>query len=150
MKIGDIVRSKRSGKLYKVVEEEIGQIKGYTCEPVKREDAKYYFRESEVEAVIEKKAIMTLNEAIEHCEEKIDCTDCGMQHKQLAEWLKELTVLRERVSVDQCILHLRRNGYIVRKWTKNMQQDSDECVALDEEGKSKDCSGCSCSVCLLQ
>lgn len=53
-------------------------------------------------------------------------------------------------SIDQCILHLRRNGYIVRKWTKNMQQDSDECVALDEEGKSKDCGGCSCSVCLLQ
>lgn len=53
-------------------------------------------------------------------------------------------------SIDQCILHLRRNGYIVRKWTEDMQQDSDECVALDEKGKSKDCGGCSCSVCLIQ
>lgn len=53
-------------------------------------------------------------------------------------------------SIDQCILHLRKNGYIVRKWTKDMQQDADECVELDEEGKSKDCGGCSCSVCLMQ
>lgn len=53
-------------------------------------------------------------------------------------------------TISKCIAYLNRNGYIVRKWTKNMQQDSDECVALDEEGKSKDCGGCSCSVCLLQ
>ncbi len=150
MKIGDIVRSKRTGRLYKVMEEEREQIKGYTCEPVKREDSRYYFREAEVEVVTEKKGIMTLDEAIIHCEEKIDFTECGMQHKQLAKWLKELKALRERSSVDQCILHLRRNGYIVKKWTKNMQVDSDECVELDEKGKSKDCGGCSCSVCLMQ
>ena len=33
---------------------------------------------------------MTLSEAITHCEEKIDCTQCGKEHRQLAEWLKEL------------------------------------------------------------
>lgn len=34
---------------------------------------------------------MTLNEAIQHCEEKALCGDaCGLEHKQLAEWLKEL------------------------------------------------------------
>lgn len=39
---------------------------------------------------------MTLDEAIEHCEEKAKCGDsCGMEHKQLAEWLKELKTLRE-------------------------------------------------------
>ena len=33
---------------------------------------------------------MTLDEAIEHCEEKAQCgTACGMEHRQLAEWLKE-------------------------------------------------------------
>lgn len=94
--------------------------------------------------------MMTLEEAIKHCEEKINCTECGMQHKQLAEWLKELKSLREQDSIDRCILHLRRNGYVVKKWTKTMQVDSDECVALDEKGKSKDCLGCACSVCLIQ
>ena len=34
---------------------------------------------------------MTLDEAIQHCEEKALCGDiCGLEHKQLAEWLKEL------------------------------------------------------------
>ena len=34
---------------------------------------------------------MTLDEAIQHCEEKTLCDDvCGLEHKQLAEWLKEL------------------------------------------------------------
>ena len=33
---------------------------------------------------------LTLDEAIKHCEEKTDCTQCGEEHKQLAEWLKEL------------------------------------------------------------
>lgn len=40
---------------------------------------------------------MTLDEAIEHCEEKAECGDsCGMEHKQLAEWLKELKMYREQ------------------------------------------------------
>ena len=33
---------------------------------------------------------LTLGEAIKHCEEKTDCTQCGEEHRQLAEWLKEL------------------------------------------------------------
>ncbi|WP_279325789.1 hypothetical protein [Clostridium thermobutyricum] len=39
---------------------------------------------------------MTLDEAIEHCEEisKIKCDKCGREHKQLADWLKELKNLR--------------------------------------------------------
>ena len=40
---------------------------------------------------------MTLDEAIQHCEEKAQCgTVCGMEHKQLADWLKELKTLREK------------------------------------------------------
>ena len=40
---------------------------------------------------------MTLNEAIQHCEEKALCGDaCGLEHKQLAEWLKELKSYRMR------------------------------------------------------
>ena len=34
---------------------------------------------------------MTLNEAIKHCEEIATGTsECAVEHKQLAEWLKEL------------------------------------------------------------
>lgn len=36
--------------------------------------------------------MMTLDEAIQHAEERAhaDCSDCAMEHRQLAEWLKEL------------------------------------------------------------
>lgn len=38
---------------------------------------------------------MTLDEAIQHCEEKALCGDaCSLEHKQLAEWLKELKSYR--------------------------------------------------------
>ena len=33
---------------------------------------------------------MTLSEAIKHCEERIGCSECGKEHKQLAEWLGKL------------------------------------------------------------
>jgi len=33
---------------------------------------------------------MTLDEAIRHCEEKIDNTQCGLEHRQLRDWLIEL------------------------------------------------------------
>ena len=35
---------------------------------------------------------MTIEEAIKHCEEVADskCDVCGAEHRQLAEWLKEL------------------------------------------------------------
>lgn len=40
--------------------------------------------------------MMTLDEAIKHCEEK-SCgnNECSKEHKQLAEWLKELKSLKE-------------------------------------------------------
>jgi hypothetical protein len=42
---------------------------------------------------------MTLDEAIRHCNEvaeSISCTECGKEHKQLAEWLTELKAYREK------------------------------------------------------
>ena len=33
---------------------------------------------------------MSLDEAIEHCNEKIDSTPCGLEHLQLRDWLIEL------------------------------------------------------------
>ena len=53
----------------------------------------------------ELKSCMTLDEAIEHCKEKADCTKCGMEHQQLAEWLIELKSRRnamERI-VEQIV-----------------------------------------------
>ena len=39
---------------------------------------------------------MTLDEAIEHCEEKAKgCDSCSKEHKQLADWLRELKVFRK-------------------------------------------------------
>lgn len=47
---------------------------------------------------------MTLDEAIQHCEERALCGDaCGLEHKQLAEWLKELKSYRmdEKTKLDK-------------------------------------------------
>lgn len=38
---------------------------------------------------------MTLDEAIDHCKENIDCTECGKEHQQLMEFLIELKLRRE-------------------------------------------------------
>lgn len=39
---------------------------------------------------------MTINEAIEHCLEKgKNCSECGKEHLQLAQWLNELIALRQ-------------------------------------------------------
>jgi hypothetical protein len=42
---------------------------------------------------------MTLDEAIKHCEEVAEklciCDECAEEHRQLAEWLRELQAYRE-------------------------------------------------------
>lgn len=45
---------------------------------------------------------------------------------------------------------LTENGYIVKRWTRSMEQDANECVEMEEKGQTKDCCDCSCSVCLMQ
>ena len=40
--------------------------------------------------------MMTLDEAIKHCEEKAECSECGKEHEQLACWLKELKSYKEK------------------------------------------------------
>ena len=35
-------------------------------------------------------SLMTLDEAIQHCRDKENCSQCGQEHKQLREWLEEL------------------------------------------------------------
>ena len=46
---------------------------------------------------------LTLEQAISHCIERSDCTECGKQHKQLAEWLEELKHYKELKAQDRLI-----------------------------------------------
>ena len=41
---------------------------------------------------------MTIDEAIQHCEDKareLGCTECAQEHRQLAAWLRELKFRRK-------------------------------------------------------
>lgn len=44
-------------------------------------------------------SLMTLDEAIQHCRDKENCSQCGQEHKQLREWLEELKDLRSQYSL---------------------------------------------------
>lgn len=44
-------------------------------------------------------SLMTLDEAIQHCRYKENCSQCGQEHKQLREWLEELKDLRTRYNI---------------------------------------------------
>lgn len=43
---------------------------------------------------VEEEKKLTLDEAIAHAEEHVNDTPCGRQHKQLADWLKELREMK--------------------------------------------------------
>lgn len=52
---------------------------------------------------------MTLDEAIEHCMEQSEIEgvcDCAAEHRQLAEWLKELKELKSKKVMDDDIRSL--------------------------------------------
>ena len=53
---------------------------------------------------------MTIDEAIKHAEEK-RCEKCGEEHRQLAEWLKELKQLRKQEKTGHWIDH-SDEGYV--------------------------------------
>ena len=69
--------------------------------------------------------MMTLEEEIKHCEDVANdragcCEDCAEQHRQLAEWLKELKAYRQLTEMDKrvtCITcgHLRTEQIQGRK-----------------------------------
>jgi len=62
---------------------------------------------------------MTIDEAIEHCENtacRLGFTECGKDHRQLAEWLKELKELREDI---QAIERLSDYRYEENRSLKN-------------------------------
>lgn len=54
---------------------------------------------------VDRRDDMTIDEAITHCEEIANskCNNCGAEHKQLAEWLKDYKRLLEQEPCEDCI-----------------------------------------------
>lgn len=62
--------------------------------------------------------MMTLEEAIEHCEQKAcNNSECSKEHKQLAEWLKELQALRRNSNTET--IRERAEEYNKRYFSRN-------------------------------
>ena len=68
---------------------------------------------------------MTLDEAIAHSEEMANETPCGQEHRQLADWLKEL---RELKANPFC------NKSAIWEALKEMSKELDFCEANVEKG----------------
>lgn len=51
--------------------------------------------------------------------------------------------------IQEAILFLKENGYLVIKKTECMIEDSRDCEEMSMLGKDKDCLECSCSICLM-
>ena len=45
---------------------------------------------------------------------------------------------------------LKENGYIVKKITKRMKEDCNQCEELNSKGECMDCLDCSCNICVTQ
>lgn len=50
-------------------------------------------------------------------------------------------------NIKDAIALLKENGYIIKKLTKAMKRDADECETSNCE---KECLGCACNVCIIQ
>ena len=59
----------------------------------KRASELWSYQQTEEES-LEDTTTMTLDEAIEHCLEKSDCTSCGKEYLLIANWLKELSEVK--------------------------------------------------------
>lgn len=52
-----------------------------------------------------------------------------------------------KIKINEAVKLLKENGYVVKKFTENMQKDSDKCESIGGDG---DCLGCACSICIAQ
>ena len=68
---------------------------------------------------------LTLDEAIKHCEEKTDCTQCGEEHRQLAEWLRELQKYKDLKEQDRLVV--LPEGMNLRKLLNILDGNSSSC-----------------------
>lgn len=94
---------------------------------------------------------MTLDEAIKHCEEvarqqeqyakgyaqgdaievydAFDCDECAQEHRQLAEWLKELKAYKEQLPCEDCISRqaaIEAMGEQPLNWTDTPEEIAEE------------------------
>lgn len=84
------------------------------------------------------------------------CSDCGAWIKWLGKGelkafehsMSEEKAKEKETMVTQAKELLERNGYVVVKWTEDMEKDATECADQDAEGDLKDCSVCNCVLCL--
>lgn len=74
---------------------------------------------------------MTLDEAIEHAEEKAKtlCGECAQEHLQLADWLKELKSIR--ADYDTLFYKLVGVMHFVDKWLEGDELMLDEVQRAD-------------------
>lgn len=73
---------------------------------------------------------MTLDEAIQHCQEKSDCTVCGEQHRHLREWMKELQQYQVIGTPEECREAVERQQAIpARKTTIFEGKDAEKLAA---------------------
>lgn len=83
----------------------------------------------------EKQSLMTLNEAIQHCEEvAVSCQSderkCALQHVQLMQWLKELRVLRQLVKPE----YLQEIRGLQKTWGKEWEEYFNRALCYDVTG----------------
>lgn len=84
---------------------------------------------------------LTIDEAIKHAEEVAHrkCNECGRQHQQLANWLKELVELRECMkeavewscgnpdeACEDCVAHGGDTPCKCEKWRKALDGEKSE------------------------
>ena len=78
---------------------------------------------------------MTLEEAIEHCEQKAcEHSKCAEEHKQLAEWLKELQTLKNNCSnTDKTLKRYPScKDCIKQAWYHCSKPDDDVCANYED------------------
>ena len=92
---------------------------------------------------------MTLEEAIKHCDEVSNqqCNACGTEHKQLADWLRELKELR--ADCAHCIYMYGENSThkypqeievmlrLQERLENLLRECSDKATAIGEEAKEE-------------
>ena len=92
---------------------------------------------------------MTIEEAIRHAEEVAQrkCDECGNQHQQLANWLKELVVLRSKLKVaeDARLMPASLNIYdkahlVIREFEKVVAHRPDGLTIIDCECSRLECA----------
>jgi rubrerythrin len=90
---------------------------------------------------------MTIEEAIQHCHEvaEKECTECGKEHLQLAEWLAELKKLRQLQNSmqndDYALWILEEGDYDIYEGVTPDKYICNKCGCI-EYRKSRFCPNC--------